>query len=1332
MSPVNWDTFEGLPGATESNFEALCRALIRRHYARYGVFRALAAQPGVEFHLKLQTRCPTLGEPGRWYGWQCRWYDLPGGRAIGPGRREKIRKAIATTEKVLPDLTDWILWTRRPLTSSDQAWFYGLKTQMRLQMWTSSEVEEHLSGDAEILRSTYFGELVLTPDALADLHDTAVAPIRTRWQPELHQVIDAERELRRMLAEPGIWNDLQQTAEQLELCATQVDGDLSGLEGPLAGAANEVPELARAAAAVLADIHSALYRGDLDLLRQQLATRPALSAPQLTVLPRQLRARRHHSALSITNALANVGLARSLLDDVDDHLASRLIAVLADAGNGKTQLAAQLTAATGNRPAGVLLHGRDLNAGDNLDTLAQRVTIGGAPVASMEALAAAVDAAGRRAQRRIPIVIDGLSEAEDPRDWKGPLGTLHVTLREYPYVLVVCTLRTQFADEALPPDVARLEIPGFDHDIVSAVRRYFSHFKIDPVDAELPLDLLSHPLTLRLFCEVTNPKRDRVVGIEVMPGSLSALFDRSLEQAAERIAELAPRTWRYYIQNVRTAFDEIGLALWEEKTRTLDFGELRRRLGDDLRPWNESIVNALEQEGVLLRDSGDKPAVSVAYDPLAGHLAANAVLTMQGRAGLEKWLGDPATVDALSLTSPDRHPLAEDTFFALVGLVPRRLHRQQLWQMLGEPLRTKALLGAADLESAYLDAETVQELASLVTEPPGLSRDLFDRLWDTRGSPVHPLNAEFLDAILRPMAVADRDLRWTEWVRRRSAEILEDLQRLEKQWRRTTGKSQLAERLRARWVMWTLTSTVRQLRDQATRTLYWFGRRDPAALFELTVDGLGINDPSVPERLLAASYGVAMAHQLPDQEFAEVLSTYLVALRDALKGPAAAYPTSHWLSRLYVQGTVSLAQTYHSDAVPDGLRCERLSFAPGSRVDPIRRDDPRAEQVGQTLHMDFLNYTLGRLSEGRANYDIDHVGHQAAVAHACGTVWALGWREDGLGQVDETLNWYESRGNRPPTERYGKKYGWIGFYTYAGMLCDDGQLTIDERLSDLHIDPSFPNSPPPASVEVPLWARPTPKKDSRWIREGVVNVPDNLLYRPDLGSLGLPWIAVNGDLQTEGQTPGRRVFGILTALLVGVRDADRLVGVLNTIDRPGNLRLPEVPTDYHTFAGEIPWSPGFARVDEDEDAVRPYRELVPVAGGEPIEVEILTHGYGWEPHDSALNEAGGALVPSRAFSAAFDLHGVPGSFSQTEPDGTVAAVSLGAPAGYSGHILYLREDLVLRYAAGRRLIWLFWGERQLYPYLYTPPKWLINAQQSQADVWRHIRRIEDLSKEWLC
>src|SRR5437868_4907683 len=125
--------FAGLPGAAETNFEMLCRALMRRHYGRFGDFNALANQPGVEFHLRLHTACP-LGEAGRWYGWQCRWYSLASGRAIGATRRRKIEEAIATTEAELPGLTDWVLWTRHPLTKGDQDWFHGLPTQMRLHL----------------------------------------------------------------------------------------------------------------------------------------------------------------------------------------------------------------------------------------------------------------------------------------------------------------------------------------------------------------------------------------------------------------------------------------------------------------------------------------------------------------------------------------------------------------------------------------------------------------------------------------------------------------------------------------------------------------------------------------------------------------------------------------------------------------------------------------------------------------------------------------------------------------------------------------------------------------------------------------------------------------------------------------------------------------------------------------------------------------------------------------------------------------------------------------------------------------------------------------------
>ncbi len=211
MPDVNWDLFEDLPGAANINFEMLCRALIRRHYGRYGQFAALASQPGVEFHLKLEIAC-SLGDPGQWYGWQCRWYDLPAGRALGSSRRHKIKEAITTTEKELPELTHWVLWTMRPLSRGDQKWFYSIMTHMKLRLWTSAEVDEHLSGEAEILRSTYFGQLVLTPESLEHLHRERVAPIRERWHPEVHQTIDAERVLRRMLVQTETWNDLQKLA----------------------------------------------------------------------------------------------------------------------------------------------------------------------------------------------------------------------------------------------------------------------------------------------------------------------------------------------------------------------------------------------------------------------------------------------------------------------------------------------------------------------------------------------------------------------------------------------------------------------------------------------------------------------------------------------------------------------------------------------------------------------------------------------------------------------------------------------------------------------------------------------------------------------------------------------------------------------------------------------------------------------------------------------------------------------------------------------------------------------------------------------------------------
>jgi tetratricopeptide (TPR) repeat protein len=170
MPELNWDTFRALPGDARGNFERLCRASAFHAYHRYGRFAATAQQPGVEFHLNIDQQGCSLGDPGCWYGWQCKWCDLPSGTAIGANRKDDVMDSINATKRYLPEITDWVLWTRRPLTRSDQDWFYGLDVGMRLHLWTEDNLDQLLVGDAALLREAYFGDLILTPDRLAGAH----------------------------------------------------------------------------------------------------------------------------------------------------------------------------------------------------------------------------------------------------------------------------------------------------------------------------------------------------------------------------------------------------------------------------------------------------------------------------------------------------------------------------------------------------------------------------------------------------------------------------------------------------------------------------------------------------------------------------------------------------------------------------------------------------------------------------------------------------------------------------------------------------------------------------------------------------------------------------------------------------------------------------------------------------------------------------------------------------------------------------------------------------------------------------------------------------------
>ncbi|WP_334191179.1 ATP-binding protein (plasmid) [Synechococcus elongatus PCC 11801] len=1323
MPALNWDIFTCLPGSAEKNFELLCRGIVRQNFGSFGTFRSLANQPGVEFHLKLTQRCDALGEPGRWWGWQCKWYELTANGTLGANRRKTIEEGLRKTEKYLPELTDWVLWTRRTLTKDDQKWFNGLSSKMSLHLWTGDEVDNYLVGQATVLRGTYFGELVFTPSILCERHEQAVARIKKRWQPDVHHVGNTERELRRMLGEVEAWDTLLDLATELRANVEAVKS-LPDVPTQLASCVAAVISTSSQLANTLDRAVQGIRVGDLDLLRDELNGRSRVLPAEVQTAPRKLRSGRQIAALYVTNLVAACHDAIRVLSEVETGFSSRLVAVLAPAGCGKTQLAAQLTASTTDRPHGVLLHGGDLHANHTLDDLARRVSIAAQPVPSMEALLAAIDAAGQRAQKRLPILIDGLNESEDPRRWKPLLAELEATLVKYPYVLLVCTLRPEFMDDVLLDGMHHLELGDYGEETIEAIHKHFRYWKIDAIDAALP-DLLSHPLTLRLFCEVTNAPRQQVIGIGSMPGSLTSLFERYLEQASVRVAELASLTRRFYAQDVNAAIAAIADKLWESRARSIEIGELRNMLGDAQRPWDQSLVRALEQEGVLLRTPSNGSDVYVpVYDMFGGYIIAKALLAKHSRSSFETWINNSSTMALLAGSHTVRHPLAGDVLRSLVEQVPRRFDSKQVWQMVDEPLRSRALRCAAQLEPAFLDAETVDALIDLVRAG---DPEILTRLWQIRGMQGHPLNADRLDQVLQSMPVADRDLRWTEWIRRnyddplgQGRSMLRDLESLKDRWR--GGHIRPGDRLRARWVMWTLTSTVRRLRDQATCALYWFGRHNPEGLFALTIESLPVNDAYVGERMLAAAYGVVMSHQQADDGFAAHLGPFLQQLASALVGQSAIAPTQHYLARLYVRGIVAFAAKFYPSLLPTALSGKWI-FASPPPVQSLVDGDAGAEEAGQTLHMDFKNYTLGKLFDERRNYDMSHTGHQAAVAHVCGVVWTLGWRAARFDALDRQIAesaYHYSRTDRSRVERYGKKYGWTGFFTYAGLLEEQGLLPHGSSFSDVDIDPSFPEQSPidgtPTSPEV--WLSPSTKSHEQWVRESSTSVPHNLLVREKIGEHDGPWVAVYGFVSAEDRVLGRGAWAFISAFVTPKQTSQQLVDALKDGLRPWVAS--NIPSDYYTFAGEIPWHPRFAaEVLAESGLEHAYRETIHV-GTRNVVVEILSHTYEWETYHNEINRAGSVYVPSRHFSARFDLRSMPQGFDQYLPNGTKATITLSSVDGLKGNVLYVREDLLQQYIGDRTVVWFSFGERELRPYPPSPPQWLVDAQQKQENAWTEV------------
>lgn len=812
---------------------------------------------------------------------------------------------------------------------------------------------------------------------------------------------------------------------------------------------------------------------------------------------------------------------------------------------------------------------------------------------------------------------------------------------------------------------------------------------------------------------------------------------------------------RSSVDTISATVSKIASHLWNNHSRTVPLDDLAQVV--DAQPlsqldWEGSITKALEDEGLLLyRDMRDgDEVVAFTYDLVAGYSIAKHLFEVN-QADLETFLGSSQTCSLLFEDESDTtayvfkeglHPLYDDIRRCTAALLPTYsdtyLH-ELIEQGVGFGIGIEALF---EMRPTLVNARCIATVEKLFAEPRNRPR-LLKLATATLAHVDHPLSISFWSQLLCGLSMPERDRAWSEYVRGNDRHFFRLVESFEERLQSPKTPTPLAEsrlHLLAQIAMWLLTSTVRPLRDVATRSLYYYGRRYLTEFFGLMKSSFEIGDPYVRERMVAATYGVAMAyrHELSKgSNEPKALIGAAQTLFELMFAQGAPYATTHVLTHDYAKRTINLILEFLPTLLNDGEKARLEQPYPGKSStwqELAPADGSYFGEGDSPMHMDFANYTLGGLVPDRNNCDFNHPEYQKVHRQILWRIHDLGHSSDRFAKIDKGLanySWavYQRKSDGRKIDRYGKKYSWIAYHELYGLRQDKGLLkerlfTPPERPYSADIDPSFPMPVEQHQLVKENFLGDLNEPLYDWIREGGLPDINPYLVVTDLKGKPGPWVLLNGYVNQVNKDAQRGRFTFIRGLIV--KDSERDV-IRERLEQQnlGGRWLPEIFEEHLTFAGEVPWADTFhannvqelrflvggrrrdAEVPEtaatESDEKNPLMLSVGSTTDEPecYKVLIPVQTVGWSESTSAANLGLSADVPSKELATELNLQSRPQTFDLFDTEGERASLMTEFKEGEEFNsdaefFTFLRQDLLNTYLleTAQSLIWAVWGERE--------------------------------------
>lgn len=985
--------------------------------------------------------------------------------------------------------------------------------------------------------------------------------------------------------------------------------------------------------------------------------------------------------------------------------------IAGEAGIGKSHLIADVVCQRKRlgEPSVLLLGQQFSNVLDPLTQIKDKLDI---RLVKAETMLTQLDNYGKRVGKPVAIFIDALNEGDGAELWKNYWDELIARIEEYEFLRFVVSIRISgnknwFYDLAYNQD----RIPVYRHEGFKGNEQRAAEYMFRSYGLEQPLwpayGTFANPLFLKIYCRLHEK-----TGEPLQLDNFWEMINKYCKWVNHELSQ--KQKYSDSLSLVTDALHSIAKLMVEQGNRWhLEYKTVNKELVKVAELFSEpkDFMCIMIDEGLLRVDTyNDKDYVNFGYELIGDFFLANSLLN-QGINSKLRLLGE-GVVDALAVVIPIERGV--EAF----ELVEQDVKKDALNSMISSSgWRDVFTVKGQTVMKQLFERKMYNALFSVILKRPFRNDDT--------------ANSAMLYNLLWSLSMSERDQIWTiniseEWG---DGRMLMELAN----WGMYASSDALSridtEVLRrcSETLVWTFTSTWRQLRDTSTHALVNLLTERKELILPLLKKFYKINDPYVEERLWASVLGAltccqnsATASEVAVWVYSQIFKCKQVPENILVREYAKEIVRyAQFLDSTVLIDERLLSEPFTNGDIPKVMTCDEIK----AKYDCDEWENLKEEEknVWQAKKRILSSMATEYSSRTHIYGDFGRYVFQSSmsafpVSPEDMANWAIqmifeefGYNPKVFASFDSHYRHYDR--SRCDVERIGKKYQWIAMYRILSRLMDAYPKLDYENCFytptqfTRNIDPTYRIDPlwrdsRRSKYEVPEYDITKPQDVKHWFRlwERMPEIEKYLITQDDIGVEWINLFSYNtikcpkNYVKKTGVV--REVWTFIQSFVVKKEHIKTICKQIHRIGLEGRCFRENQDID-GVYAREFYWSDTYRDLVKEE-----YYGFAPFSLGEKFfpEIEIapayLIYSHS-SSEDASIENCTDILMPNEWLFKGMDLEYGKSNGVWVDKQGEIVAVD-NSVYGKGHSALLIRKDRILDYLNREGLI-LFWpvlNERQ--------------------------------------